>query len=63
MVLKKIGRIICWVITACGALLISAGILMLFIASLGWLRSGVWPTMIFGCFGRSYSFGRGMCRK
>jgi len=43
MVLKKIGRIICWIITACGALLISAGILMLFIASLGWLRSGVWP--------------------
>ena len=25
MVLKKIGQIICWVITACGALLISAG--------------------------------------
>ena len=43
MVLKKIGRIMCWVITACGALLISAGILMLFIASLAWLRSGVWP--------------------
>ncbi len=43
MVLKKMGRIICWVITACGALLISAGILMLFTASLAWLRSGVWP--------------------
>ena len=41
--LEKIGRIICWIITACGALLISAGILMLFIASLAWLRSGVWP--------------------
>ena len=27
MVLKKIGQIMCWVITACGALLISAGIL------------------------------------
>ena len=41
MVLKKIGRIICWSITACGALLISAGILMLFIASLAWLRSAL----------------------
>ena len=43
MVFKKIVRIICSVITACGAIVISAGILMLFIASLAWLRSGVWP--------------------
>jgi hypothetical protein len=43
MVLKRIGRIICWLITGCGAILVSAGILMLFIASLAWLRSGVWP--------------------
>ncbi len=43
MVLKKIGRIICWVTAACGVFLASAGILMLFIPSLAWLRSGVWP--------------------
>src|SRR6516164_8889704 len=43
MVLKKIGRLICWVVTACGVFLVSAGILMLFIASLAWVRSGVWP--------------------
>src|SRR5262245_56310402 len=43
MVLKRIGRIICWVTTASGAIIISAGVLMLFITSLSWLRSGVWP--------------------
>jgi hypothetical protein len=29
MVLKKIGRLICWVVTACGVFLVSIGILML----------------------------------
>jgi hypothetical protein len=42
MVFKRIVRIICSVITVCGAIVTSAGILTLFIASLAWFRSGVW---------------------
>jgi hypothetical protein len=43
MVLKTIGLISCWVIMAWGAIVVSAGILMLYIAALARLRSGVWP--------------------
>jgi hypothetical protein len=43
MVLKKIGRISCGGIMACGAIVTSAKNLMLFIASLARLRTGLWP--------------------
>ncbi len=43
MVFKTIGQILCWLIAACGAILASAGVLMLGISLLGWVRSGTWP--------------------
>ena len=32
-----------WIVEVCGALVAAAGLVLLYVSSLVWLRSGVWP--------------------
>src|SRR5271154_49855 len=43
VVIKRIGRTIAWIIEGCGALVAAAGVVLLYILLLAWLKSGVWP--------------------
>jgi hypothetical protein len=43
MIFKRIGRAIFWIIEVCGALLGAAGIVMLYVSWLAWLKTGIWP--------------------
>jgi hypothetical protein len=44
MIFKNIGRVICWVMEGCGALLAAAGLVYLYLSFLGWLKFGIWPS-------------------
>jgi len=43
VVFKKLGRAIAWIIEGCGALVAAAGVVLLYLSFLAWLKSGVWP--------------------
>jgi hypothetical protein len=43
VVFKKLGRAIAWIIEGCGALVAAAGVVLLYLSLLAWLKSGVWP--------------------
>lgn len=43
MIFKRIGRLIFWIIECCGAVVGSAGIVLLYISLLAWLKTGTWP--------------------
>ena len=44
MIFKRIGRSIFWIIEGCGALVGSAGIVLLYVSWLARLKTGTWPT-------------------
>jgi hypothetical protein len=43
MIFKRIARSIFWIIEGCGALVGSAGIVLLYVSSLTWLKTSTWP--------------------
>lgn len=40
---KKLGRAVCWIFEGCGALATAAGVVLLYVSSLAWLKFGTWP--------------------
>jgi hypothetical protein len=44
MIIKNIGRAICWIIEGCGALIAAAGLVYVYVSFLAWLKFGVWPS-------------------
>jgi hypothetical protein len=47
MILRRIARTFFWTIEICGIFLVAASIVLLFLLSLVWLRSGIWPEYSF----------------
>lgn len=43
MILKKMIRAICWIIECCGALVAAAGLVLLYVSWLAYLKAGAWP--------------------
>ena len=43
MILQRIGQAIFWIVEACGILLISLSVVLLFLLTLAKLKSGTWP--------------------
>jgi len=43
MIFKRTLRSIFWIIEGSGALVGSAGIVLLYVSSLAWLKGGIWP--------------------
>ena len=43
MIFKRIARWVFWIIEGCGALVGSAGIVVLYISLLAWLKTSTWP--------------------
>ena len=50
MILQRIGQAIFWIVEACGILLISLSVVLLFLLTLAKLKSGTWHTIL-QCFG------------
>jgi hypothetical protein len=40
---KKLGRAVCWIFEGCGALATAAGVVLIYVSSLAWLKFGTWP--------------------
>jgi hypothetical protein len=43
MILKRLGLWMFWTIEACGALVAAAGLVLLYVSCLAWLKFGSWP--------------------
>ena len=43
MIFKRIARSIFWIIEGLGALVGSAGIVLIYISLLAWIKTGTWP--------------------
>jgi hypothetical protein len=43
MIFKRTGLWMFWIIEACGALVTAAGLVLLYVSCLAWLKFGSWP--------------------